>query len=51
MKPVRLASVAVLAATPAMAHTDHAFHTHGSEVFLVLAGVAVMAFVAFRSKG
>lgn len=37
----KLAAVAALtAATPAMAHVEGHFHTHGAEVFLLIAALA-----------
>ncbi|MDC0738491.1 hypothetical protein N6L24_09370 [Cognatishimia sp. SS12] len=49
MKPGFLAILAATAATPAFAHVEGAFHTHGLESILVLALAAgVAALVALR---
>lgn len=51
MKTLKIALATTFAATPALAHTDSAFHTHGGEVFLIVAGVAAVALLAYRHKG
>ncbi len=47
MKPLTTAILA-LAASPALAHADGSFHSHGVEVFLILA-VAAIAVAVWRS--
>ncbi|CUH51974.1 hypothetical protein J7382_06535 [Shimia sp. R11_0] len=39
----------VLGAAPALAHAEGSFHTHGAELFLLLAVLVVLAGAAFKS--
>lgn len=49
---LKLAIVAALAtASPAAAHTDAAFHTHGIEWFLVIAAIGVAVLIARGDNG
>lgn len=50
MKTVLAAPLALIAASPALAHADPTFHTHGTEVSLILAALTVAAAIAIRSR-
>ncbi|WP_168797922.1 hypothetical protein [Pacificoceanicola onchidii] len=42
MKTTLLALAGLASATPALAHADGSFHSHGAEAFLVLAAAAAV---------
>lgn len=48
MKTTLSALAALTVATPALAHADGSFHTHGAEAYFALAVVAVIAAVTLR---
>ncbi len=49
MKRALLTILPLVAATPALAHADGSFHSHGAELFLCLAAIGGIAAIAYRN--
>ncbi len=51
MKPILSSLAALIAASPALAHTDSTFHSHGAEWPVALAILGIIIAVTLRSRG
>lgn len=49
MKHALYTALTLVAASPALAHADGSFHSHGAEVFLIVAAIGVAAAIACKS--
>jgi len=50
MKTATSIVIALTAASPALAHADSTFHTHGAELFVALAAVGIVVACAYALK-
>jgi hypothetical protein len=50
MKSFLVASTTLILATPSLAHADGSFHTHGAEVLISMAAIAVLAVAVLKSN-